>query len=145
MPTCNSHGASRAITDPQNQKENRMNVRLLRRIQKQILKEPRQFYQDAWFERAEGIPNCGTAACIAGWAIALSKKMTPAKAIGKFKDPSKFGRRLLDLEKEQSEKLFYRENWPSKYGRLYSSSSIKEKARTAVKRIDRFISTNGAE
>lgn len=57
-----------------------MNVKLLRRIIKAIKKEPGQFDMRSWFTRQRGIPNCGTAACIGGWAVALTKRANPEKA-----------------------------------------------------------------
>ena len=56
-----------------------MNIRLLRRIQKQILKEPRQFHMEGLYTNnlPWKIPNCGTAACIFGWGIALKAELSP--------------------------------------------------------------------
>lgn len=60
-------------TKPRNPK---LNVRLLRRIQKHILAEPLridmgEFVKTKYFDEVEQ-PPCGTTACIAGWALILS-------------------------------------------------------------------------
>lgn len=143
-----------------------MNVRLLRRIQKQILKEPKQFEMHQWFVfQGVNVPNCGTTACIGGYAIALSTKQTPLEAarhistkqFGKTKcdlsDRSKqkvetTARNLLGLTEEQGDRLFLEPDWPYKYRYNSRGEAIvtpKAKARNAVRRIDLFISTNGEE
>ena len=55
-----------------------MNTRLLRRIATAIEKKPKQYNQGAY---GSGDPNprgplraCGTAFCVAGWAVALSSR-----------------------------------------------------------------------
>lgn len=147
-----------------------MNVRLLRRIQKQILKEPKQFDIDTWFAIDSHAPNCGTTACIAGWAIALSKKQTPlvaAKSIRKnfgrpsilllswsqAKDIEPKARRALELTPAQAERLFHIGGWPDEFVNRHHENRdheddyhwVKHKATVAADRIDHFIATKGAE
>lgn len=60
----------------------KLNVRLLRRIQKHLRADPRRYNQRIWakdirFYRRYApleVPECGTRACIAGWAVLLSTK-----------------------------------------------------------------------
>jgi hypothetical protein len=52
-----------------------MNVRLLRRIQRQLLKEPDSYDQNAYVDtHTTDAGVCHTRACIAGWACLLSGK-----------------------------------------------------------------------
>jgi hypothetical protein len=57
-----------------------MNVKLLRKIQKHILEEPRRLDMDVVLVKDidpaswRDAPPCGTVGCIAGWACALSGK-----------------------------------------------------------------------
>ena len=63
-----------------------MNTRLLRKIQKHILAEPKRFDMTDWVMRGKPgslleageqeieVPKCGTVACIGGWACLLSGK-----------------------------------------------------------------------
>lgn len=121
-----------------------MNTRLLRRIQKQILKEPRQFVMDAFFSRMrydnKTIPNCGTAACIAGHAVSISHRLTPEQSIRRFAYPAAAARTALELDREQGNNLFYFEQWPRQF-RKRSEDNPKQ----AVARIEHFIKTKGEE
>lgn len=159
-----------------------MNTKLLRRIQKQILLKPYQFEMTAWFvdnsrlkEKGEKvtkayngkpIPNCGTAGCIAGWALTLGLKFKKLRnAIVKFKksigevytelehDINKKiadkAQELLKLDTKQANRLFYVDNWPNKFvagidkWNAFSALSKEEQAQVASDRIDHFINTAG--
>ena len=57
-----------------------MNVELLRRVQKAILKEPKRVDMGQWIRTnlfgpkpGAGFPECGTVGCIFGWAETLAK------------------------------------------------------------------------
>jgi len=122
------------MTKPKKQK---INVRLLRRIQKQILKEPRQFIMSRYFAHSQRIPNCNTAACIAGWAIALKEGITPKAAANSFV-PYSDGQDALGLTINQAERLFLPANWPNRF--LLKPSHDPHQA---VARIEAFIKSNG--
>lgn len=121
-----------------------MNTKLLKRIAKTITSRPEQFDMDYWFQFHKNIPNCHTAACIAGWAITLGTtkakaKPMPSKAARLFvplfgtKDANDFAVSyydespvskgtivekavtLLDINNDQAKRLFYRDNWPQEY------------------------------
>ena len=126
-----------------------MNVQLLRRIQKRILKEPKQFCMGQWFNDDLGgiaIPNCGTAACIAGWAMTLHggyKK--PSLADNEYLRTGQVpGMYNLELNRKQSERLFYFDQWPVRF-KQKKVEGTKAFAVQAVRRIDHFIKTKGAE
>jgi hypothetical protein len=126
-----------------------MNVRLLRRIQRQILKEPKQFWMDAYFCDCISwqIPNCGTTACIAGWATALGKNKNPRQAWLTGVDARQYGEHKLKITNVQASKLFFTDAWPRKYRTAYlkalMAKRLADSARIAAKRIDHFINTKG--
>lgn len=119
-----------------------LNVKLLRQVQKKILAEPAQFEMSQWFTNNTGweIPNCGTAACIAGWTIAVSKKKKPSEFLNAA-DIQNTARKLLGLDFEDDEwALFSVSSWPLKYqNRFYRTQSLKMRARITVQRIDAYI------
>lgn len=114
-----------------------MNTKLLRRIQKQILKEPKQFDMSWWFSTSPHIPNCGTAACVAGWVMALHRGCSPHQASRlEIVDVSSYAQKLLSITPAQAQRLFHAEYWPRRF-RRYSANSPKQ----AVARIEHFIKT----
>lgn len=133
-----------------------MNIKLLRKIQKAILKEPRQFDMDRWYSFASSVPNCKTTACIAGWAIACDRKVKPLLAARTFDGefgvnthsitysgkPGDVAAQLLGIDLDQREKLFQVGNWPRKYYIAYQrADTYKQRARIAFNRIGHFIKT----
>jgi hypothetical protein len=126
-------------------KKTKLNVRLLRRIQKQILKEPRQFQMPRMFDYRPAIPNCGTAACIAGWAYTFSlKNATPERARQSAvrlvrTSALDIAQEKLGLDIYQAHRLFNYSQWPFKFN--LDSNNPKQ----AVARIEHFINTEGAE
>jgi hypothetical protein len=125
-----------------------LNVKLLRKIQKHILEEPKRLVMRDWIiTKAEGyksfrndaeeitkFPKCGTAACIAGWAVILSgDKITPGATL-----------RVLDkarnLLKTEDDRLFFTMGWNPKLDAAYTAAkSAKKRAKIASKQIDQYI------
>jgi len=108
---------------------------------------------DYWFETEHStgcdIPNCGTAACIAGWAVALHKKLNPAKA-SQFSGPWDVALKVLRLNNcNDGGRLFHIDNWPEQFYDEYNNAmrakDAKGMAVAASKRIDHFIATKGKE
>lgn len=127
----------------------RLNVRLLRRIQKHILAEPRRFVMGNFVNHGEPgtsvlidderttFPSCGTAACIAGWACLL----TDTKPRGRFSWGSA-ARKVLRLSNLQACDLFSTTFWPNKYGSdFYRAKTVRGRVNAAVRRIDHLIKT----
>ena len=110
-------------------KKRKLNVKLIRAIQKKIREVPEQFNMIDWFSSGPGIPNCGTAACIAGWAMTIHWRMSPVLAKQKrFSLLSEFGyaMRLIGISREQAETVFYSDNWPDEVsGMDESKAAIK--------------------
>jgi len=132
-----------------------MNVKLLRKIQEHILAEPRRFRMSGYsFVSAPGtivgpseycgdirqvVPECGTMACIAGWATGLDGgDIANAGA--------DTGAQHLQLPELVADRLFFMSQWPEKFSEAYrSATTVAAKAQIAAERIDHFIATEGAE
>jgi hypothetical protein len=139
------------------------NIKLLKQVRDTILKYPDQFYMDDWFSNLNQIEDkpsrCGTAACIAGWSLALSKeafKKKPSTTQDYFSGCTtsfinREARKALGLNQKQGLRLFLREMWPDRFKFKYSEliekvwdhKPIKPKqfAKVAASRIDYFIKT----
>lgn len=140
--------------------EKKINVKLLRRVKALILEEPRRFNMDYYAATEKFYPDlvhdqappCGTVACIAGWATLEDerargrKRLTPAflNRVGRYT-----GARALGLTFEQSQRLFYTEEWPDEFAEAYNDAMAGDDfamaADIAATRIDHFIKTKGAE
>lgn len=131
-------------------------INLLRRVKEQILLEPLQFQMEQIFTRyifgvdadREKIPNCGTAACIAGWVHTLTHKLTPAEADDERGNSSvgepwnvaceKLG--IHDTMGEEANSLFLLSSWPAKFRSPYKKAKTpRGQASVAARRIDAFI------
>lgn len=112
--------------------------RLLERIKRQIKKEPKQFIMDAYFWSSYRIPNCGTAACIAGWAVTFGNNFeNPKVACEIFQGYGEDGGRIaLGISRRQAVALFNESEWPERF-----QGSRNTLAKRAVKRINHFIKT----
>lgn len=136
------------------------NISLLRRIQKAILKYPDQFNMNWWFQEADSrgqTPGrCGTAACIAGWGVALSRKFN-GKKLSVVRQmvlkPAEEAARLLRIPlrtrnlggwigETTRHPLFYYDQWPAKFKKAYIyAGTAREAAQAASDRIDHLIKT----
>lgn len=106
----------------------KLNIKLLRKIQKHISEEPLRFFMEWAIARKEGneegfasdnstyqkFAPCGTAACIAGWANILTKG----------ENPSDFRRARLKLGLDPRLDLSYNyvfdvPGWPEQFRKLY--------------------------
>ena len=120
-----------------------MNVRLLRRIKKQILAEPNTFRMDVW--------SCGTAHCIGGWAAVLTG-WTPRIEHGGIAHSATKGSTCwdigaitndsLDIDTIQRVRLTSESRWPDPFR---GGRTRKIRAELAAARIEHFIKTKGEE
>ena len=134
-----------------------MNVKLLRKIQEHILEEPKRFVMrtflirppdldDDVFEGDDGtmvkFARCGTAACVAGWAVLLHDGMDTR--VSNLRSRAKS---LIGLKKGFNEDLLFEVGgWPTRFEEAYRSAKTQRgRARVAVRRIDHFIKTKGQE
>ncbi len=119
----------------------KLNVRLLRKIQKMILEEPRRLnmwlvqnhYSKRDVDNSEyNLPPCGTVGCIAGWALNLSG-FTRSNSLNKAAT-------LLGIERTASDHVFLVSDWPEKFHNRYNDARTqRQKARVTSNRIDYLI------
>lgn len=129
-----------------------MNVKLLRRIKKHILEEPKRLIMGDWLVKgepgqfftgdgnhAQKFANCGTAACIAGWACILTKQsVAPGQWLRDL------GAQVLGIEPYGG--LLEVSEWPQPFQHEYiDAKTPKKRARIAAERIDHFIATKGKD
>lgn len=125
----------------------RETVRLLRRVKKHILEEPKRLYMRDWahLKSGAGAPKCGTVGCIAGWAHLLTHK----KEIGTSQVDDiheGYGMDALNVDSTQAVRLFYVSGWPEKFEQRYlRAKTRKQEAKVAAERIEHFIKTHGEE
>jgi hypothetical protein len=140
-------------------------IKLLRRVKKHILAEPKRLQMGAWGYRTSET-QCGTAACIGGWAAILNK--LPGKKIlelpkfeiyatvdsAPYTSPKEIavgsaqGRNALEITPRQATRLFFVDQWPWKYQRAYvvaerQPNTFKKIAVITAERIEHFIKTGG--
>lgn len=123
--------------------KNKLNVRLLNRIKKHLLEEPKRYFQGWWavpadevvYRGEDGPPACGTQGCIAGWAVLLdSKKTSWKRLITQHEEDNYFenkATKLLGLDTQQASALFSANNQVNMTG--------KKGVREAVQKIDLLI------
>ena len=126
-----------------------MNVKLLRKVKKHILQEPRRFFMEKLVEKGkpgqavslDGIPRslpaCGTAACIAGWVCILEKTVQVDR---------RDAEEILGISDDEGERLFFVPSWPDRYrSKWRTTTDLRARAKIGANRIDHFIKTKGAE
>lgn len=128
-----------------------MNVKLLRKVKRHILAVPRRFVMSEVIMREENdgpinwlnekpFPDCGTAACVAGWACLLANEGTvPENATASMDE----ARELLGLTDGQADRLFMPSAWPKKFQKGTDDSGTKATAKVAAARIEYFIKNKG--
>lgn len=142
-------------------------IRILRKVEAHILEEPKRYDQNTicdrytkkviaerleWGGDIDHIPPCRAIACIGGWVNVLT---------GHPRSQSlSLAARTLGLNHEQADRLFagidydltepsctvpYRQ-WPDRFQKAYfEAQTAAQRARVAVRRIEHFIKTGGAE
>jgi hypothetical protein len=133
-----------------------MNVELLRKVAGKLrrMRHKKHFDMSDWGSKNE----CGTTACIAGWALLESGyRVKTAKEeneygeresvfyapSGKPVDPFSAAQRLLGLKYNQASRLFHDDEWPftDDDEPVFDAESPK----AAAERIEHFIKTRGRE
>lgn len=137
------------------EKKPKLNVKLLRKIQKHILKEPERLVMkfqlvrrqsgteiEGDSDRTHRIPPCGTAACIAGWALILTNMpLEEGSAWGDYVVP-KANELLGMIGGVWRHSLFDLEEWPHQFFSQYDKAeTAPERAKIAAERIDHLIKT----
>jgi hypothetical protein len=126
-----------------------VNTKLLNQVAVAILDEPREFNMSSWVRPDDESP-CGTTACIAGHAVALSRNLPSLRRLTKFHVCPR-AEEALGINVPQSDRLFLLRRWPVEFSLAYrEASSCMEvdhelRAEIAFWRIQHFIATEGAE
>jgi hypothetical protein len=119
-------------------------ARLLRRVAKHILAEPKRLDMAYFIDRvtdpkgvAHKMPPCGTVGCIAGWAVTLST--TERVAYGRIATRAA---KFIGIGDVVAQRLFYPGQWPEEFSRIneYRAQTVRH-ARLTAKRIEHFIKT----
>jgi len=129
-----------------------MNIKLLKETAAMILKRPRQLRMEEYFTNVDSklgpASHCGTAACIAGWGITLSRTKSKKPKDGldyandSIVDVHALGKRVFELTEPQADRLFFVDDWPVKFYDAYKLSlTAKDAAKAAHDRIHYFIRT----
>lgn len=127
-----------------------INVRLLRKVERHILAEPRRLDMGYWAGDNDATP-CNTAGCIAGWTEILSgESVASVKERGgciAFSDIPHTAAAHLRLARDQALLLFHTTHWPDNFYDAYYAHprGSRGRARATADRIEHFIKTNGAE
>ena len=140
-----------------------MNVKLLRKVEKRILAEPRRFDMMTFGTKlnkrtikalGKQAPPCGTVACIAGhvdW-MAHPRLFAASVALGDYDDSiveraaKELGLVFDPSQDTNAGRLFFDNEWPEKFqAALAEAKTPLQRAEVAVKRIEHFIKTNGKE
>lgn len=127
-----------------------MNVKLIRRIQKAILAEPKRVNMSDWafhpsWVAKRKLPRCNTVTCIAGWAVALDRKLRGAGLVAYDCDGvgiAAAGRKALDLPSDfYGPSLFSALRWPEPYASRIAkyNSGTKRYAKVVAARLDYLI------
>lgn len=130
-----------------------MNVKLLRQVKKHILKNPARLYMDEGiligepgdqlsdWRTSRRFAECGTAACIAGWACVLSGSDPKRLVNSPWVTISRKAKKLLGIKGDPNF-LFYENQWPAKFADAFEcATTAEDEAQVAAKRIDHFIRT----
>lgn len=125
-----------------------MNVQLLREIQVEILAKPDAFRMDVW--------TCGTAHCIAGWALHLTGQRIADMRAPTALQTTEDGRLVqhaacdaLQIDEDEGGVLFNTCKWPDYFRNELEDddgdpiSDRQKLAKVAAERIDFFIIAEG--
>jgi hypothetical protein len=127
-------------------------ARLLRRVAKHILAEPRRYNQNDIISRGQPgepyiddlhtFPKCGTVACIGGWINILTMKRLPSETDLHKRHLA----RVLGVPRKNLAHLVAGidawDGWPQELNNAYDAASTpRERAKVAAARIEHFIKT----
>lgn len=145
-------------------------VKLVKKVQKHILEEPKRLNMHDWVNRLEDVlegdptwdqrqmakfPVCGTTGCIAGWTVLLSRPVVKDEKGHLVVDRTILyeseAAALLQIkdgysaENACTDTLFYAGNWPEPYRSQYYGDGLRigspEAAKITVDRLEHFLTT----
>lgn len=132
----------------------KMNTKLLNKIIRHIREKPKRFNMKV-LARKSRLTTCGTAACIAGWAVLLTRAdKQDKKSFHSLIDSGLVsfwyaGASAIGLDQEEARQLFEAYNWPERYRKPLMAAQRhghhRKAVEIAVRRIRHFIKTKGVE
>lgn len=133
-----------------------VNRDLLLKVKEKILAEPGQFIMEDIFATSEQIgytsdlprevPNCGTAACIAGWAVSLAIEANPKAGEKAWERLEVRHTEVMGITRERFDTLCFVYGWPRGYAdRWRSTRDLTERAKIAAQVIDLRLAQWAAE
>lgn len=132
----------------------KINTKLLNKIIRHILEKPKRFNMNVLAKKSK-LTTCGTAACIAGWAVLLTKAEKYDKKSFHSLINSGYisfwyaGAVALGLDAVAARQLFEVYNWPTRYRAPFQQAEHlghhRKAVEIAVRRIRHFIKTKGME
>jgi hypothetical protein len=133
---------------PKTKNKSKLNLRLLRRVASAIRKNPTQVNMGWWLQGnnpfSVPVKGCGTAGCIAGWAVALHHGNRAKKIFRGLNRESipETARTVLGIDYATSDKLFVVENWPRHWKiKLDTAKTPRAYANVVAKYIEYFLKT----
>lgn len=137
------------MTDPKPKFKTTLNVAMLRKVKRHILKNPARLRMDSWVKRGQpdekiintscgynepstyNIPSCGTVGCIAGWVTLLDaiakKEEYQDNAI------SERARAILNENYRFNPfELFYVDYWPEEFAAKYTDEDVTQEERAKI-------------
>jgi hypothetical protein len=129
-----------------------MNVKLLRKVAKHVLAEPKRLRMEMLRTPMDDLPEnlrppCGTACCFAGWGIVLSKLSDGFDLSWPTYKGSPVGlgeQKVDELFDTPNNKLFFTGDWPDKFRLKYHAAKRPStKAKIAVAALEDYIKTKG--
>ena len=141
---------------------NRADIRLLRKIQKELIAAPARFHMRYGIISSDQVsmlekPVCGTACCIAGTGYVVATGLNLFDHKNQTRDWSEIldgaSEVGVDFRKPVYSKLFYMKimhdtthGWPEFYEQAYyDAKTALQRACVGVARIEHFIATDGRE
>lgn len=117
-----------------------LNLELFDRIKAHLRAHPEQLDMDCWAQTLG--PDCGTVACIAGWACLLEDLVRPGESVHSRPNATPKGWALADrhaiccgvqdlggaalgLTASEANNLFFVLNWPLELQRRYAVDSVE--------------------
>ena len=133
-----------------------LNIKLLRKVQRAILREPKRYAQQAYTKENLSIEDqsqyvCNTVGCIAGWAVAIDRGLLDNLGELSTIPISLEAENLLGLRNYENYRLFHTRDWPNAFSFFlsrYQSEALRGphwlQALVAAIRIEVFIRSKGA-
>jgi hypothetical protein len=125
-----------------------MDVEMVEKVKAYLREEPRRLYMGDWIRASLQAP-CGTVCCIAGAAIIVGTDIKDARMFNRSAvPPEDTASRLLDINPNQADVLFYVTRWPREFQEEYADAgalsfpqAYEKKVEVVCSRLDYMLKT----